>query len=277
MNRKRIGICAPSTPFSRDDAERVIALAAEKYPEAELTFSDQCYAGAGHFAGDDQLRCETFVAMANDPRLDAIWFARGGYGATRIAEDAIGQLEAPAQDKLYVGYSDGGNLLAALYKAGIGKQAHGPMPVDIRRPDGDKAVLRSLDWIIRGKRSALEPSIEAGRIHIAFNLTTLSMMVGTPLLPDLSGHVLMVEEISEYLYAIDRALFNVTTHLKDTGLAGLRLGHMTGIPENERPFGQDEDAIVQLWCSRNKIAYLGRAEIGHDAGNYVVPFGEITC
>lgn len=276
MNRKRIGICAPSTPFSREDADRVVALAAETHPDAELVFSDQCYASAGHFAGDDALRRDTFVAMANDPGLDAIWFARGGYGAARIAEDALGQLLRPAHEKLYMGYSDGGNLLAALYKAEIGKQAHGPMPVDIRRPGGDKTVGRALNWIVGSDPAALEPSIEARQKTAAFNLTTLSMMVGTPLFPDFSDHILMVEEISEYLYAFDRAMFNLTTHLKGVGLSGLRLGHLTGVPENERPFGESEEEIAQRWCDLNYIPYLGRAEIGHDADNHVVPFGSIV-
>ena len=49
----RIGICAPSTPFTRDDAARVTALAAESHPEAELAFDDQCFIEQGHFAGSD--------------------------------------------------------------------------------------------------------------------------------------------------------------------------------------------------------------------------------
>ena len=275
MGHVRIGICAPSTPFSRDDADRVTAVAAESHPDAELIFEDQCYANAGHFAGDDELRRWALVAMANDPVFDAIWFARGGYGAARIAEDALAQLKEPAYDKLYMGYSDGGNILAALYGAGIGEQAHGPMPVDIRRPDGDEAIRRALDWMVSRDKSALEPSILSGEKYAAFNLTTLAMMAGTPLLPDLSGHILMIEEISEYLYAFDRAMFNITTHLAGAGLTGLRLGRVNGVPENERPFGETEEEITRRWCERSGIPYLGRADIGHDTDNKVVPFGAI--
>lgn len=277
MNRKRIGICAPSTPFSRDDAEAVISLAAKSHPEAELVFSDQCYASAGHFAGSDKLRCDTFVQMANDSSLDAIWFARGGYGAVRFAEHAVSQLKEPAHDKIYMGYSDGGNLLAALYKAGIGKQAHGPMPVDIRRDGGELAVKRALDWIISREGSALEPQIKSEQKYVAFNLTTLAMMVGTPLLPNLTEHILMVEEISEYLYAFDRAMCNVTSYFSQKNLGGLQLGHVTAVPENERPFGQSAEEITRFWCDRNEIAYLGRVEIGHDSNNHIVPFGKVTA
>ena len=60
---------------------------------------------------------------------------------------------------------------------------------------------RVLGWLAGDNDGIVEPNIEPGQKYAAFNLTTLAMMVGTPLMPDLSNHVLMVEEISEYLYA----------------------------------------------------------------------------
>ncbi|HMS20485.1 LD-carboxypeptidase [uncultured Sphingorhabdus sp.] len=271
----RIAICAPSTPFTREDAVRVTALAAESHPEVELVFDDQCFFEQGHFAGNDAQRLEAFVRLANDPAFDAIWFVRGGYGACRIAEDAVKQLKAPARAKSYLGYSDQGNLLAALYKAGIGWPVHGPMPTDIRREGGEEAVKRSLDWLVKGDSKSLESNIIAGHKYAAFNLLTLAMLVGTPLMPDLRGHVLMIEEVSEYLYAFDRAFFHVGEHLKGVGLAGLRLGRVSDVPENDRPFGETAEEIAQRWCKRFGISYLGEADIGHDSANKVVPFGAI--
>lgn len=271
----RIGICAPSTPFTRDDATRVTALAAYSHPQAELVFDKQCFLENGHFAGTDEQRLEAFVRLANDPAFDAIWFVRGGYGACRIAEDAVRQLKAPARSKTYLGYSDQGNLLAALYKARIGRPFHGPMPTDIRREGGEGAVRRSLDWLVKGDSKSLESSVETGKRYAAFNLMTLAMLVGTRLMPDLKGHVLMVEEVSEYLYAFDRAFFHVGEHLKDAGLAGLRLGRVSDVPENDRPFGETAEEIAQRWCARFRIPFLGEADIGHNIENKIVPFGAI--
>jgi muramoyltetrapeptide carboxypeptidase len=271
----RIAICAPSTPFTREDAARVKALAAESHPEVELVFDDQCFFEQGHFAGNDAQRLEAFVRLANDPAFDAIWFVRGGYGACRIAEDAVKQLKASARAKSYLGYSDQGNLLATLYNAGIGWPVHGPMPTDIRREGGEEAVKRSLDWLVKGDSKSLESNIIAGHKYAAFNLLTLAMLVGTPLMPDLRGHVLMIEEVSEYLYAFDRAFFHVGEHLKGVGLAGLRLGRVSDVPENDRPFGETAEEIAQRWCKRFGIPYLGEADIGHDSANKVVPFGAI--
>lgn len=273
MEQVRIGICAPSTPLYEEEAQQLIARTNESHPEAELVFHDQCFAIEGHFAGTDEQRSSAFVALANDPSINAIWFARGGYGAARIADSILAQLGPAARDKIYMGYSDGGNLLGALYKAGIGTQAHGPMPVDMRRDGGMDAVNRGLDWLVRKDPTALEPHVEAGQKYAAFNLMTLAMMVGTPLLPDLKGHILMIEEIAEYLYAFDRALFNVTSHLADKGLAGIRLGRVSEVPENNRPFGEEAQEIIKRLCDRYAIPYLGEADIGHDVSNKVVPFG----
>jgi muramoyltetrapeptide carboxypeptidase len=269
----KIGICAPSTPFTREDAARVIALAAESHEQAKLIFHEQCFFESGHFAGTDAERASAFVEMANDPAFDAIWFVRGGYGAARIAGDVVKRLGQGAHNKIYMSYSDGGNLLGALYKAGIGFSVHGPMPGDIRREGGDGAVRRALDWLVCRDASVLEPHIQSGQKYAAFNVMTLAMMIGTPLMPDLSGHILMVEEVSEYLYAFDRAMFNLTTYLADTGLVGLLLGRVSDILENDRAFGEGAEAITRRWCAKNGIAYLGRADIGHDSDNKVVPFG----
>ncbi len=271
----RIGICAPSTPFTRDAADRVLALAAQSHPQAELLFHEQCFFTQGHFAGSDRERTDSFVALANDPGIDAIWFVRGGYGAARIAEAAVNRLNDIASDKIYLGYSDAGNMLGALYRAGIGNVAHGPMPSDIGRSGGEVAVRRALDWIVHGKPDAIEPGLISGQNHVAFNLITLAMMTGTRLMPDLRDHILIIEEISEYLYAFDRAMFHLCSNLADQGLAGIKLGRVDDIPENDRPFGENPEEIVKRWAQGNAIPYLGRAEIGHDVRNRVVPFGRL--
>ena len=119
-------------------------------------------------------------------------------------------------------------------------------------------------------RSEVEPGL-GDEPTVAFNLMTLAMLCGTRFLPDLSGHVVLVEEVAEHLYAVDRLFFHVTEHLR--GIAGLRLGRLTAVPENDRPFGSEPEAIARDWCERTGIPYLGRADIGHDAANKIVPFG----
>jgi muramoyltetrapeptide carboxypeptidase len=264
----RIAICAPARPINPQDAAAVLALAAD-FPGLDLTFHPQCFLEQGHFAGSDAQRLAAFIECANDPAYDGVWFARGGYGSNRIAEAAIARFGQAARVKQYLGYSDTGYLLAGLYRAGIGRAVHAPMPADIRREGGAEAVRRALRWLA-GDRSGTEASHDAAP-RAAFNLTTLAMLCGTPLMPDLTGHVVMVEEVSEHLYAIDRLFFHVTAQLR--GIAGLRLGRVGDVPENDVPFGADEEAIARGWCERSGIPWLGRADIGHDVDNKIVAFG----
>lgn len=268
----RVAICAPSAPFAREDADSVAALAAAEFPGVDLHFHPQCFAADGHFAGTDEVRLGALLDCANDPAFDAVWFARGGYGSNRIAEAAIAGMGGAAQDKLFLGYSDGGYILGGLYRARIGRPVHAPMPADIRRHGGDAAVRRTLAYLT-GDRSGLEPSIDR-HPTVAFNLMTLAMLCGTPLMPGLARHVVMVEEVSEYLYAVDRLFFHVTAHLG--GVAGLRLGRVSDVPENDRPFGTEAEDIARYWCKRHAIPFLGMADIGHDSANRVVPFGLAT-
>ena len=265
----RIAICAPATPILPEQAEAVTALARVEFPTLELAFHDQCFLQDGHFAGPDAERLGAFLECANDSASDAVWFAKGGYGSNRLLPGAIAGLGQNARDKAYLGYSDAGFLLGALHAVGIGRAAHGPMVTDIRRAGGTDAIRRSLDWLAGGK-SGLEPHCDDAPV-IAFNLTTLAMLAGTRFMPDIAGHVLMVEEVSEHLYEIDRLFFHITQLLPR--LAGVRLGEMTDIPENDRPFGTDAEGIARDWCRRAGIPYLGRARIGHSANNHVVPFG----
>ncbi|MEO0031812.1 MAG: hypothetical protein RIS94_1570 [Pseudomonadota bacterium] len=268
----RVAICAPSTPFTRADADRVVALAEAEFPQVSLHFHEQCFASEGHFAGPDALRLAAFVDCANDPAFGAVWFVRGGYGANRIAGEAVARLGPAARNKAFLGYSDGGTMLAALYREGVGRPVHAPMPTDIRRDGGEAAVRRTLGWLA-GNRDAEEPSLDGATPAVAFNLMTLSVLAGTPLMPDLSGHVVMVEEVSEHLYAVDRLLFHVTHHLAAAGAAGLRLGRVSDVPENDRPFGSEPEAMARDWCARTGLPWLGRADIGHDIDNRIVPFG----
>ena len=182
----RIGIVAPSCRIDEDVVARVSALAEGR---AELVWHPQCFLSDGHFAGPDAARAQALLDHANDPTIDAIWFARGGYGACRIVDRVIDGLVPAARGKTYLGYSDGGTLLGALYAAGIGQVAHGPMPADIRRQGGEAAVVRALDWLVERDSSALEPSLGEGPA-VAFNIVILAHLAGTRHLPDLAGHPL---------------------------------------------------------------------------------------
>jgi len=273
---KHIALVCPGGPITQDLAAQIGSIAAARFGEQlQLHFHPQCFLTAGHFAGSDAERSAAFLEVANDPKFDAVWFARGGYGACRLDESVFPKLNDAARAKTYLGYSDAGMIMARLYKEGIGKPVHGPMPTDLPRDDGEDAITRALEFLVDDAVDALEPTAKSGAKVAAFNITVLSHLIGTDWAPDLSGHVVLLEDVSEYLYSIDRALFTIMSSPKLKNAAGVKLGRISDVPENDRPFGQSEEEIAQYWCVRADVPYLGRADIGHDADNKIVPFGAV--
>ncbi len=270
----RIGVVNASSRLDPARGEAIRAWAAAQWPDGavELVLHPALHDVHGHFGGDDATRARAFVETANDPDIDAVWFARGGYGACRIAEAVIPELTAHAYAKRYLGYSDAGSLLAALYRAGFPHVAHGPMASDGSRHDA--TGLRAVNWLRSGDPASLEPSLLSDpRPAVGFNLTILNELVGTAIEPDLTGHVVMLEEVSEALYRVDRMMFHLTGQASIRRVAGIRLGRVSDVTANDPDFGLTAEEIVRHWCVRSGIPYLGAADIGHDRDNKVVPFG----
>ena len=105
----RIAVVAPSCPLKREAAERVQNIVAKR-GDCELVIHPQCFLADGHFAGPDDARLAALSEVMADPSVDAVWFARGGYGSNRIAEaakqfsevsksvaDAFGEVEDAAE------------------------------------------------------------------------------------------------------------------------------------------------------------------------------------
>ncbi len=277
-DRLKIGVVAPGSRIEPSIADKVKEIAATLYPEnrPDIHFHPQCFLSSGHFAGDDETRIQAFLEIANDDHFDVLWFARGGYGACRLLDRLLPGLSDIARRKVYLGYSDVGSILAAMYKNGFTRLAHGPMPVDINRKGGETAIKRALAYLVEGAAESLEPSVSSTTTTAAFNISILSQLIGTPFQPSLTGHVLMLEEISEHMYRIDRSLFHITSNPDIRSVAGIKLGRCDDIPPNDPEFGQTEEEVTQHWCNVAGINYLGRADIGHDAENRVVPFGSLT-
>ena len=266
----KFAVVAPSCTLKPEAAEAVAAIVAAR-GDCELIIDPQCFLSDGHFAGSDAERLGALRELMADPTVDAVWFARGGYGSNRIAEAAVADLPDAARAKTYLGYSVDGFLLAAFDRAGL-KVAHGPMPQDVLRDGGETAIARALDWLVRRDTAALEPGLTAGRRAMAFNLTVLSSLLGTGLEPDFTGADLLIEDVAEHDYRIDRAMFHVTGSAAVRRCAAIRMGRMSDIPDNDPPFGSDAAAIVADWCERAGITLGEPADIGHDAANRVVPF-----
>jgi muramoyltetrapeptide carboxypeptidase len=274
----RVGIVAPARRLNECSDVAVRALVEASGLPLELIIHPQCAMSYGHFAGADATRLEAFLSMANDPAIDAIWFARGGYGSARLLSGLAGNLSDVARKKVYLGYSDLGFLFAGLMQLGCHFCAHGPLVGDIERADGQSAALRALRFLARVGRADLVDGLERERANIAFNLSVLRSLLGTPYLPSIKGGaVLLLEDVAEYTYATDRAMFQLaSSDWFKANISGVRIGRFSLVPDNEVAFHQTSEEAVAHWCAQAGVPVLARADIGHDSDNKIVPLGLLS-
>jgi muramoyltetrapeptide carboxypeptidase len=201
-----------------------------------------------YLAGSDQQRLEDLQSFIDDPDIKAIFCARGGYGSTRILEDIdFGALKN--NPKWIVGFSDITAFhlrLAAIDIASI----HGTMPIFFGQPEAQDSVESLQKILFAGTCEITTTPVEHNRHGTAVapivggNLSLVVDSLNTPSEPDTSGKILVLEEIDEYFYKLDRMF----TQLRRTGkllhLNGLIIGHMTDIKNPELAFGETVSQIV---------------------------------
>lgn len=201
-----------------------------------------------YLSASDEHRILDLQTMINDPEIKAIVFARGGYGTTRIL-DQVDFSPMKTSPKWLVGFSDITALHLHLYRMGI-ESIHGTMPVLFSSPASGPSV-ESLKNALFGRPDELKADANSnnrsgtatGRV-VGGNLSLICDAIGTLSDPELTDAILVLEEIEEHYYKIDRML----THLRRTGklerLAGLVIGHFTDARDTVPAFGETVEEIV---------------------------------
>ena len=200
------------------------------------------------FAGDDDLRAKDMQGFIDDDNIKAIIAARGGYGTIRMI-DKVDFSRFKTRPKWIVGFSDITVLHAHLY-ANFGAQTiHGQMPVNI--PDASKSSLQTLRKALFGEPISytlpahhLNREGTASGVLVGGNLSLLIAVSGSASDYSYDGKILFIEDVGEYLYAVDRMIRALDRAGKLKNLAGLIVGGFTEIKDNEIPFGQSIPEIV---------------------------------
>ncbi|MEI9932674.1 MAG: hypothetical protein WDM89_19605, partial [Rhizomicrobium sp.] len=206
-----------------------------------LHFHAQCFLADGHFAGTDAER-----AGADDRSGERSALRCGVVCARRLwlgphRGNVLQNLKPAAKDKVYLGYSDLGYLLAGLYRTGF-RVAHGPMPADLKRANGAEAVTRALRYLVERAPDTLEPNVSPDRPSAAFNITVLNHILGTALEPDLTGHVLMLEgRVGAYVSHRPFAASHHVVRPRSGALRGCGSAASSDVPPNDPDFGHDEE------------------------------------
>ncbi len=201
-----------------------------------------------YFSGSDEIRKNEMQAMLDDENIHAILCGRGGYGVTRII-DELDFTKFKKKPKWIIGFSDITVLhshIQAVYKT---ESIHGQMPMTI--PDGSSVSLETLKKALFNEAldykytSAVKNrSGEANAVLIGGNLTLLVMMAGSVSEQDYSEKILFLEDVGEYLYSLDRMMWNLKRSGKLTNLKGLIVGSFTEMKDNDIPFGQTAEQII---------------------------------
>lgn len=273
-----VALVAPAGPL-REDVELDKAKANVIRFGWEPVVMTNARARDGYLAGSDEQRARDINNAIADRDIHALWCVRGGYGAMRIL-DAIDYEGMRRTPKALIGYSDVTALHAAFgvksnlvtFHGPTARQTIPPFAFESLRnavalgqdPCGEMPKARTL----RGGRAK-------GRL-VGGNLALLTAIAGSPYSPDYAGAILVIEDVNEAHYRIDRML--TTLHLSGalSGLAGLVIGRFTDIPKE---FGDDEWSLERVLAdaaSRAGVPCVTDAPFGHIDDQWTLPLGAIA-
>ena len=276
----RIGIVSPCYWMRDEPFRRAVgvfeALGYQMVPGASTRLREH------RFAGTPEQRAADIMAMFEDPSIDAIVCARGGYGGNRVLP--LLDYEAIARHpKIFVGYSD-----VTGYLTSIGQRAglvtfHGPMlstfgqrtePYNVdtfQRVLSGQGDLR-IDAAAACPARTLRPGLARGALW-GGNLTLVVERLATAGQLDTRGAILLLEDIDEQLYAFERMLLQLKNSGSLDGIRGLVVGEMLEMGDKDVPFGKDTDDIVLDICADLDIPVIANFPCGHGDCQATLPIG----
>ena len=203
-----------------------------------------------YFSASDEDKIAELQAMLDDASIHAVLFGRGGYGMTRII-DKINFSKFKKHPKWLIGFSDITAMHCHLFSNFQIASIHGPMASAFRPKTGSTDNVESLHRVITGRKikytfesHLLNINGKASGKLVGGNLTLLANTIGTKSEVDTKNHILFIEDIGEYLYSIDRLLYQLKRSGKLKNLKGLMIGGFTDMKDTERPFGKTIHQLI---------------------------------
>jgi muramoyltetrapeptide carboxypeptidase len=262
---------APSGPVPRERVEASLGLL-ERHG-FEVRCDERVFTRTGYLAGDDEARLTELHAALAEPGVEIVWAARGGYGAMRLLPH-LDLSSLRHAFRLLVGFSDITALHAAAARIGV-PTLHACVLAGVAElEDEDRSALLSL---LAGGDAPLLPlegpvlaEGEARGPVVGGNLSVLTRLIGTPYAPPFDGAILLLEDVAERPYRVDRML----THLELAGiperLAGVVIGELRGCEDDTGPTALE---VVGERVGRWGLPAMAGAPVGHGHRNQPVPLG----
>ena len=232
-----------------------------------------------YFSGTDDERLKDFQDMLDNDEVQAILCGRGGYGLTRII-DRISFKKFRKKPKWIIGFSDITVLHAHLYANYKIASLHAPMAGAFNDGGDQLEFVQSLKKALEGKKTKYQ-SIphtfnnkgEAVGELVGGNLSLIAHLTGTDSDIRTKGRILFLEDIGEYLYNVDRMLFQLKRSGKFDSLAGLIIGGFTDNKDTERPFGKTVYEIIHDITKEFKYPVCFGFPVSHEKENYALKIG----
>jgi muramoyltetrapeptide carboxypeptidase len=284
----RVALVAPAGPLlERDDLARAQALC--RALDYEPVPGEHALARFGYLAGADEERLADLNGALADESIHAVWCLRGGYGVTRLL-DRVDFAALARRPRAIIGFSDITALLAAVTRhpgdvAFHAPPARAPMPAFTRHhftrvltvpePAGlleplppPAGVLVPQENRVVTIRGGIAEGVLAGG-----NLTLLQCLIGTPFFPDLNGALLVLEDVNEDLYRIDRMLSHLRLAGLLAGVRGVLAGRFSGLDRStgDGAFGLDE--VLAHYFGALGIPVVHGLPIGHIDDQWTLPLG----
>lgn len=232
-----------------------------------------------YFSGDDNERLADLQSMIDDDSIQAVLCARGGYGLTRII-DRIDFEKFREKPKWIIGFSDVTVLLSHIYSNFYISTLHAPMAGAFNDADKENRFLLSLRKAIEGKKISYQqhphPFNRKGEAIgelVGGNLALLAHCVGTDSDIKTKGKILFIEDVGEYLYNIDRMMYQLKRADKFKKLSGLIVGGITDTKDTERPFGQTAEEIIRDAVSEYNFPVCFDFPVSHGKENLALKIG----
>ena len=228
------------------------------------------------FAASDEKRIADFQQLLDNPKVKAIWCARGGYGTVRLI-DKLDFKEFKKYPKWIIGYSDITVLHNHIHNLGI-ETLHATMPINIE--NNSKQSIETLKKSLFGKNLSYEihsseknkSGYASGEI-VGGNLSVLYSLLGSKSAIKTKGKILFIEDLDEYLYHIDRMCINLKRNGYFENLKGLIVGEMSDMHDNEIPFGKTAQEIILDCVSEYDFPVVFNFPAGHLDDNRALILG----
>lgn len=274
----RVAMAAPARAVSPE--EMAPAIGALQSWGLEVVVPDGLYERQNQLAGSDGHRAALLQGLLDDPSIKAILCARGGYGTVRIV-DRLDFTRFAAAPKWIVGYSDA-TVLHSHVQAALGLPTlHATMPINFPADGSPCPATESLRRALFGEpqdivweHHPLDRKGTAEGVVVGGNLSILYSLLGSHSQIDTRGKILLLEDLDEYLYHIDRMMQALRRAGLLDGLAGLVAGGLTDMHDNAIPWGHTaEEAVLEAVADKDYPVAFG-APIGHlGHQNLALPLG----